>query len=45
MLLFMVFVHILDNLILYRAAAIKRAPRIAETGLFAAVGIPVVEIV
>lgn len=43
MILSMVFVHILDNLVLYRAAAGKVAPRMAEReGLFAAVGIPVI---
>eukprot|EP00579_Thalassiosira_antarctica_P002229 CAMPEP_0201871400 /NCGR_PEP_ID=MMETSP0902-20130614/4321_1 /ASSEMBLY_ACC=CAM_ASM_000551 /TAXON_ID=420261 /ORGANISM="Thalassiosira antarctica, Strain CCMP982" /LENGTH=951 /DNA_ID=CAMNT_0048397369 /DNA_START=166 /DNA_END=3021 /DNA_ORIENTATION=- len=45
MILSMAFVHLIDNMVLYRAATVKGAPRIAESkSLFAAVGIPVIEI-
>lgn len=45
MILSMAFVHLLDNMVLYRAATVKGAPWIAESGsLFAAVGIPVIGI-
>ena len=46
MLLVLVLVHLVDNLLLYKAAIAKGAPKIAETeGLFAAVGVPVIEVV
>jgi len=46
MILLMIFVHLIDNAILYRAAIGKGAPKIAQSeGLFAAVGIPVIEVV
>mmetsp|Transcript_44402 Transcript_44402/g.93237 ORF Transcript_44402/g.93237 Transcript_44402/m.93237 type:complete len:169 (-) Transcript_44402:299-805(-) len=44
MIISIAFVHIIDNLFLHRAATIKGAPSIADKGIFAAVGIPVLEI-
>jgi len=45
MALSMAFAHLIDNLFLYKAAIKRGAPKIAESeGLFAAVGIPVIEI-
>jgi hypothetical protein len=41
----MILVHILDNHLLYREAAMKGSPKIAERGLLAAVGIPVIEVI
>ena len=41
----MAFAHLIDNLFLFKAAIKRGAPKIAESeGLFAVVGIPVIEI-
>ena len=45
MILFFVIVHVIDNIILYKAATVKGAPKLAQSeGLLAAVGVPVIEI-